>query len=53
MVNQPGLLSDRNELSRPERSPRGVVPADQCLDTDDAPGIERDLRLIVQYQLIM
>ena len=46
------LLGDVDEVGRAEQAARRVFPADQCLDPDQAPGVEGHDRLVVQDELV-
>ena len=50
--NQPGLLGRGNEGIGRDQTPLGMEPANERLDRDDTPGLEVDLGLIVEAQLI-
>ena len=50
--DQPGLLRNADEVLRPQHAERGVVPANQRLDADDAVRRDIDLRLVVQLELL-
>ena len=50
--DQTGLLGNRNEVIRRDRSPAGVVPAKQGLDADDLAAGEPHDGLIVEFELV-
>lgn len=49
--NQPGFLSQRNELIRCDKTFSRIIPAQERLDPDDLLGCQVDLRLVVQLEL--
>ena len=51
IVDQPGLLGERDELLRRHQPPFRVMPAHQRLDADHLAGAQVDLRLIDQGEL--
>ncbi len=49
--DQAGLLRKGDELVRIDEPALGVAPPHERFDTDDAPRLERDDRLIVELEL--
>ncbi len=52
VLYQPGLFDRGNEPLGGEHPPRGVVPTDECLDTTDLTGLQLDLGLVVEHELV-
>ena len=52
LADQTGLLGEGDEQTRAEQTAAGVVPADQGLAADDAPGLEVEHRLVVGDELL-
>ena len=50
-TDQPAGLGGRDEGTGRDQPALGMVPADQGLDTGEAPGRELELRLVVQHEL--
>ena len=50
--DQAGLLGEGDELGRQQLAPTRLIPADQRLDPDQAPLLERDDRLVEGAQLV-
>ena len=53
LLDKARLFRNRDELVRHHEAPSGVVPADQGLDTDHSAAPYRDLRLIVEDELLI
>ena len=51
--NQPAFLRHRDELSRRQQTPIGVLPAHQPFRTDDAVAGDVDARLVVQHEFLI
>ena len=51
--DQAGALGQRHELAGREQAARRVLPAHERLDADHRAGAQRDLRLVVQDELVL
>ncbi len=45
-------VGERDELAGAEQAPGGVLPPGQGLDADQVAGVDGDLRLVVQHELV-
>src|SRR5712691_2287411 len=48
----PGFFAQGNESGRRDKAVIGALPAHQSFDSEDAPGLDVDLRLIMEYELV-
>src|SRR6185437_14335306 len=48
-----GLLGEPDEVGRLEQAARRMLPANECLDANDAPALELDDGLVVEDELVL